>query len=133
MVSGIANVIASYYMAKNYGVIGVCLTIGVIFILRSVALNVVYKKVLKIDILTFFKECHFKMFPGMFVSVLGSAFFVKFFPLASEGLQGWIYLAIQAAVITVVFFLSMWILGWNSYEKQLIKSFIPKRFRNNQL
>ena len=39
------NVVLSYFMARIYGVTGVCFTTGVIFIMRTIALNVVYRKI----------------------------------------------------------------------------------------
>ena len=129
--TGIANLIISYFIAKQFGVVGVCATIGTIFIIRTVAMNLVYHFVLKIEIIKFFKSCHIVMFPGIIISAVMSYFTIALFPLSADGFKGWIFFGLKAAIVSLIYCCVMWLIGWNENEKHLIRSIIPK-FRDNR-
>lgn len=125
LIAGIINLIVSYIIAEHFGVIGVCATIGALFIVRIIALNMVYKIVLNIDIWSFFKECHIKMLPGIIISAVLSYIVVSVFPFSAEGIRGWLYFGIKVGIVTIIYSLVMVFIGWNDFEKGLLKSFLP--------
>lgn len=127
LITGLINLGASYFVAQRYGVIGVCLVTCIVFLLRTICLNVIYKYVLKIDIVIFFKECHLKMLPGLILSFAISYVAVKFIPLNEDGMIGWIYLGIKSVIISCIYCVIMWMLVWNPFEKNLISSLIHFR------
>ena len=122
LVTGLFNLICSYFVCQCFGVVGVCAVTGGAFILRIVLLNIVYLKALHIDIITFFKECQLKMIPATLIILALSWIIVKIVPLSAEGIIGWGFFGIKVLVICVIYVVVMWLLGWNSFEKQLLKS-----------
>lgn len=123
--TAVINIVVSYFVAQKFGVIGVCGTTGIVFLLRIVALNIVYKKVLKIDIWAFFKECQIKMFPGICLSaILAFAMVALFTKVINHG--GWLLFGMKAICISITYFVVMWLVTWNDYEKGILKSFAGK-------
>lgn len=130
LITGLINLGASYFVAQGFGVVGVCMVTSIVFILRIISMNIVYNKVLNIDIITFFRECHLKMIPGIFLAFVISCGILRVISLKSDGLIGWIYLGIKSIIILLVYFIIMWLCGWNTYEKNLIISIFKKRKRS---
>lgn len=127
MVTGLFNLICSYFVCQFFGVVGVCAVTGGAFVLRIILLNIVYVKSLHIDIIMFFKECQLKMIPATLIILALSWIIVKIFPLSAEGIVGWGFFGIKVLIICVIYVAVMWLLGWNSFEKQLLNSLLRRR------
>lgn len=129
IVVGVANVIGVYCIAPKYGVIGVCAVTGGAFIINIILSNVVYKFVLKLDILSFFCKCHGKMLLGIALSFLAAYVIKLLIPAPAEinKLFQWGLFAAKAIVITLAYFVIMWIFAWNADEKKLIKDMIIRK------
>lgn len=128
--TGLINLIGAYFIADKFGVIGVCSLIGLISIIRVICYNIVYLNVLKIDIWKFYKGCQLKMLPSFLISLVVSYLFVRFLPLTADGFLGWGFFAVKGISVTIFYVVVMWFMGWNEYEKSLIKSFLPHRIKN---
>ena len=100
---------------------------GGAFVLRIVLLNIVYVKVLHIDIITFFKECQLKMLPATLIILVSSWIIIKIVPLSAEGITGWGFFGIKTLIICIIYVVIMWLIGWNSFEKQLLNSLLGRR------
>ncbi len=126
LIIGVTNLIVAYFVSQKYGVIGVCTVTGAMFILRSVLSNLVYIFVLKINILKFFASCHLKMLPGIIISLILSYLFNMAITKYNILPSGWIFFFAKAGIISVIYFICMWLLGWNKFEKDLILSFTTR-------
>lgn len=124
LITGLINIGVAYFVAQVFGVIGVCIVTGIVFLIRTLCMNVVFKKVLNIDIITFFRECHVKMLPGIIVSLVLSYILIYLIPLNSSGIRGWCYFGIKALFVALIYFVVMWIMSWNTFEKSLILSLL---------
>lgn len=122
LVTGLFNLICSYFVCQIWGIVGVCAVTGGAFILRIILLNAVYVKVLSIDIRTFFKECQLKMLPATLITLALSWFVVKMISYAVKGITGWTFFGIKVLIICFIYVGIMWLWGWNGFEKQLLKS-----------
>ena len=122
LATGVINLIGAYFICPLWGVTGVCAVTGLAFFLRVVLLNIVYAVSLHIDIVTFFKECHIKMLPATLVVFVVSFLITRFIPSTSVGIIGWLYLGVKGLIICIIYFVVMWLIGWNGFEKQLFKS-----------
>lgn len=122
LITGVFNLICSYFACQFFGVVGVCAVTGGAFVLRIVLLNIVYVKCLHIDITTFFKECQLKLMPATLIILALSWIMVKIVPFSAEGITAWGFFGIKVFMICVIYVVVMWLLGWNSFEKQLLKS-----------
>jgi O-antigen/teichoic acid export membrane protein len=126
LATGLLNLVGSYFVCRAWGVVGVCAFTGLSFMLRIILLNIVYKSVLHIDIWEFFKECQVKMFPPTLIILCLSWLAAHFLSFSAEGMLGWIYFGIKVFVVCIIYIAVMWSVGWNSEEKQLLKSFVKK-------
>ncbi len=127
LVTGIMNLILSYFLAQSFGIIGVSFTIGLTFWIRVILLNIIYVRILHINIFQFYKECHLKMLPALLICLISSYGIGKYFSLNFVS-EGWIALGVKVVLICFIYFGCMWIMGWNRFEKQLMLSL----FRRNK-
>lgn len=126
LTTGILNLILCYFVSQIYGVVGTCCVISVILFLRIFVLNVVYYCVLKINIWSFFKECHIKMFPGICISLVLSATLQII--VSSKFLTiSWSCFVIKGVMICMLYFIVMWKLGWNETEKNIIRTLLKNK------
>lgn len=119
--TGIINLVSAFYVCRYFGVMGVCATIGILFVIRIIALNFVYATKLKIRIGDFFRDCHLKMLPGILLSAVISMVILHYMPPATR----WLLLIAKGGVIVAVYAVVMWLIGWNRSEKDLFLSIIP--------
>lgn len=128
LITGVMNLVLVYLLGKKFGIVGVSFTIGFIYSLRVIFLNIVYKKILHINIFRFFKECHLKMLPALLTCLLVSYTIGNLIPISTMLLGGWIDFAIRVFLICLTFLVCMWFMGWNRFEKQLILSFFYRHY-----
>ena len=122
IVCAILNIAIAPVFIKIYGAVGAAISVGVTYIIRVIISNVIYYKVLKINVFKFFWECHIKMLPGFLVSIVAgviAGFVVNF---DSNILN----LFIKGITYVFAYIISMWFVGWNNEEKNLIKSVIKR-------
>ena len=129
ILTGLFNLCAAYLMAPRFGVIGVCSCISATYLLRSLANQVIYIKVLKIDLKRFYLDCHFKMLPGLTFAITTSYAIVRYLFDGLVNVYGWSVFLAKAICVAIIYAFMMWLIGWNDFEKSLIKSFLPIKGR----
>lgn len=113
--AGIVNVILSVILSSLIGVVGSCISIFVAYMLRAIALLIIYKKVLKLDMRTFIKQCYIRMgIPIIMTVALG--FLITMF--ISDG--GWFTLIVKGTLIVAIYAVFIFIFGLNRSEKEKI-------------
>ena len=112
----------SILLSPRYGAIGSAIGISAAYVLcHGVGMNIVFSRILKIDIGRYFYECHFKyMFP--FLITLGIGFCLKL--IFSTG--NVIVFIEKALVLSIVYVVLMWIMALNVSEKRMIKTLASK-------
>ena len=111
---GLLNIAMSIPLSMKYGALGICISIFIAYTVRTAGLDILYYKVLHLDILTFFKKSFFKLTP-LLCGILAIAIGInKVIPV-----QGWMGLIVKSVLYMAVFVALCWTLGLNSYEKQL--------------
>ena len=109
---GIVNIIMSIILSSYLGVIGACISISIAYMLRAMALLLIYKRVLKIDMARFVINCYIRMgIPIIITIVLGYLMNSLF----SNG--GWLVLASKGLVIIGIYTAVTLLLGLNSKER----------------
>lgn len=115
----IINIALSFILSSYYGVLGGSIAIFIAYTFRSVGMNVIFKRSLNIDILKYFKECHFKfIIPQGIVLLLGIS--LNLLPLRLS----WMNLLIKGFLLVAIYSIVTWTFIMNTYEKQLIKGVI---------
>lgn len=121
IVIAILNIFISIPVAKIYGGIGVAVITALTILLGNVLImNIYYQKKIGLNMITFWKNILLATIPialsitvGYFISML----FVQ---------ESIFYLGVKIVVYTLIHALFIYFIGFNSYEKQLIKSIVGK-------
>lgn len=94
---------------------------------QVLGLNIVYSKVLKIDVFRFFKECHLKLgIPILLTCFIG--FFMQYnFPV-----DNLLLFLLKACSLCIIYFIIIWAIALNKYEKELFSGFFIKIIKNRR-
>lgn len=118
--AGIISSSMGIILGSKFGAVGTGIGIFVALVLcHCLGLNIVYQKVLHLDIFRFFKMCHFKILPIMMIPGI-----IFFFAIRCLDQIGW-----KGLIMTGIFYLlceGVILYKWamNDTEKELIKSLI---------
>lgn len=121
LIMAIINVIASYFLAIKYGVIGSAIgTAGSLILCNIILINVYYHKVIKIDVIKFWKEI-FKMtllflIPVVLIIVI----------MLIISLNGMISVIVYGVIYVLAFSLISYFIVMNKYEKGVVNKFLKK-------
>jgi len=119
IVMAFINIILSIILSYFFGALGASLSICISYFIRSAGMNIIYYKSLEINIIEYFRECHIKMFiPLLLTLVVG--IFINYLFINSN----WTIFMVKGTLLVITYLIIMWILGFNEYEKNLIKSII---------
>jgi len=118
------SIILSIILSRTYGAIGAATGIFFGYIVGFiVAMNMVYYKVLKVDVFRFFRECHLKMLIPLLMAFAIGLFMQRFFPVENMCL-----FMVKAGIFCVIYFLLMWTLALNTFEKGLFADLFRKMY-----
>ncbi|WNH10251.1 lipopolysaccharide biosynthesis protein [Thalassobellus suaedae] len=120
---GIGTLLGAF-LAKEHGGIGMITGSTIGWIIGQNILNIYYHKVIKINVIRFFKELILKTFP-IFIVILILGFIINLIPG-----NGWLNFFIKSIMYSGVYALLMYNYGMLPYEKELIKSPL-KHFKKN--
>ena len=115
--------ICSFVFGKKYGAVGVSAGICVSLILYVIFMNRMYRRDLKIDIASFFKNCHLKLLPGLLLHFILSVL------ISCIPLSGWLGFAVKTSAICLVYFMIAWFMMLERYEKNMITGIWNKILR----
>jgi O-antigen/teichoic acid export membrane protein len=112
----------SIFLSQIYGALGSGIAIFTGFLIGYViGMNIVYYKVLEINVFKFFKECHIKMaFPLILTCVSG--FTIQYYlPVDNLGI-----FLIKACLLGCLYLILMWFTAFNPFEKKLFTEVFQK-------
>ena len=124
IIMAICNLIGSVALSPYLGAMGISLSVFIAYMVRTLGMDIIFYKDLKLDVFRFFKESFIKMTPAMalcFVLGLSLNFIIP--------MVGWIGLMVKGVIYFVGFGIIMYTLAMNESEKQLVE-FPFKRFQN---
>ena len=117
----VGNVGVSIVLIPVWGVAGAAAGTAISLVLGNILfMNWYYHKKLGLDMIAFWKEILALVPATLVVCLFGGVYtwFVK--------VNGWLMLALSAALFAAVYALAMWLLGLNQYEKQLVRKMLRK-------
>lgn len=122
IVASVISVFVSVFLAPKFGAIGSAIAIFIgLVTCHIIGMNIVYWKVLGLNIPRFFRECHLKLLFPIGLALL-AGFTIQFFYQANN-LFGFFP---KVLMLTLFYANIMWFMGMNSFEKQLILSVIKR-------
>ncbi len=119
---GLINVVLSLVFSSIFGVIGACISIFVAYMVRAIALNVIYHKVMKFDIPSFIKNCYIRMAPPI-VLTIAFGFFINYLIADS----GWLLFLVKAVVLCAIYLILVLLIGLNNNEKRKVLSLLNRK------
>ncbi len=124
LVMSVCNIILTIPLCKRFGPIGAASATAFSLVLgNGVIMNVYYHNRIGLDIKRFWRQI-LRIVPGLIVPVVYGSFMNMFYPVNS--VAGFV---VQVAGMTILYCMSMWLLGLNTAEKEMIAKPIM-RLRN---
>ncbi len=122
LITAVISTVISIILSQHYGAIGSASAIFIGNILGLVIfMNIVYYKVLKINIFRFFKECHYKIIIPLILTIFIGLIIQYIFPVSSL-----VIFMLKASVFVLIYFILMWFISLNEYEKNLFSGVFKK-------
>ena len=117
VIMAVTNVILMFPFTKLWGVRGMALSICISYFIRTLGMNIIYYKVIHLDLLMFFKESFFKMsIPLLAALVMGLGLqHLDFF-------VGWPGFILKGVIFIFVYGIIMLLFAMNKSERELIFS-----------
>jgi len=109
------NILFSSMLSRYFGALGAAISICIVYILRLIIMNIIYYKVLRINVFSFFKDCYLKMAPPMLITLILGLIMNQFIINSL-----WTFL-LKGTFIVVLYIILLWNMSLNQYEKSLIK------------
>lgn len=121
--AAICSVTLSIFLAPSYGSIGVAVAICISMTLfYTIGLPVVYYKVLKINMLQFFKKCIAKIFI-LFLVIIGLFLLIETVLPANKSVS---FFLLKGVIFTFLYFMIMYLASFNLEERNLVFSIFKK-------
>lgn len=115
ILASVLSVVISFLLSPKFGAVGSSVGIFLALVLcHVVAMNIVYHRVLKINVIRFFRECHAKMLIPQLVCVAFGLFLGWLFPRGS-----WLFLLLQGGLYVLFYAAVMWLAVLTKEEKKL--------------
>lgn len=122
LIMAIVNLGLSIYLCQIYGAIGSAIGTAISLILANgIIMNIYYQKACNLDIIAFWKSIA-RLSAGLLIPIAVGAMLLCF----TNQNDLWIWL-LDIVAYTAIYCGSMWSLGMNKYEKNLVVGFIKKR------
>lgn len=116
VIGSVISVISVVILAPTYGAMGAGIGIFLGFLIaHEIIMNIVYHKVLNLNIVRFFKECHLKILPFLILSgAIG--FFLQYYVTTNT----FISFIVKGGMWGAIYLIIMWFFAFNKSEKKLI-------------
>ncbi len=125
LIMGLVNIILSIPLSMKFGVVGLCVSIFIAYMTRTVGLNFIFKNTLKINVLEFYAKSYGKLIPILLFTLV-FALIVNY----SIQIDGWSGLLVKSVILVIEYVAVLYYLGFNTYEKNLlIAPIINKLFK----
>ncbi|NLU30580.1 MAG: oligosaccharide flippase family protein [Bacteroidales bacterium] len=120
IVASVLSVIIGVILSPNFGALGSAIGVGTALVLcHVIGMNIVYSKVLKLEIGRFFRSVHLKMMWPFLIAgglcVLSQQYYQ---------VNSWSSFVVSGSVFVLIYTLLIWNLSMNNEEKRLVKELI---------
>ncbi|NLL73153.1 MAG: oligosaccharide flippase family protein [Clostridiales bacterium] len=115
IVVAVLNILFSSVLSFYFGALGAALSICLVYIIRLIIMNIIYYKVLHINVFSFIKDSYIKMAPPMLITLAIGLIINQF---TSHSL--WAFL-IKGTFIVILYIVLLWNMSLNNYEKTFFK------------
>lgn len=117
----LVNIVIAVSLAPTFGALGICMSVFVAYMVRTIGMDVIFYKDLHIDVMSFFKDTFIKLLiPLILCLVLG------FMINAMIRIDSWLGFIVKGICFVGSYATVMYFLAMNDGEKELVLSPIKK-------
>ena len=117
----ISNLVGAALLAPTYGALGICISICIAYFVRTIGMDIILFRDLKINVFIFFRETFFKMSIPLVLSLL-----IGFISNYIVPIHSWMGFVIKGCIFIFCYFILMYTMSMNSSEKELLLSIFRK-------
>lgn len=118
----VTNILLAIPLSKYYGVIGLSFAIFAAFSVRTISLDIMFQKKMRLNMISFFRETFVKL--G--IPFIASSLLFTLISIIPFG-DGWLSLIVKSGVSVLIYVLVMTVVGLNEYERNLFLSLIKRK------
>lgn len=117
----LVNIVLAILLAPKFGALGICMSIFVAYMVRTIGMDVIFYRDLQIDVMSFFKDTFLKFsVPLVLCLVFGFVINIMI------SIDSWFGFVIKGICFVVSYVIIMFLLAMNDSEKEIIFSPIRK-------
>ena len=124
VVMAVTNIAGAIILAPSLGALGICISICIAYIFRTIGMDVIFYRDLNIDVFAFFRETFVKM-----VIPLALTLIIGFGCDYMIPLHSWVGLVVKGCLFVLGYCVVMFTMSMNSSEKELLVSIFRKPVR----
>lgn len=111
------NILFSSIFSRYFGALGASVSICIVYFIRLIIMNIIYHRVLNINVFSFIKDCYIKMAPPMLITLATGLIINRFTGYSLYTLL------IKGTFIVILYIILLWKMSLNQYEKSFFKRF----------
>jgi O-antigen/teichoic acid export membrane protein len=120
----IINIILAFIFGSLYGALGAVIAIFIAYSFRTIAMNLIYQKHLKMKLLLYYKKTYLPFIWPLIITFIAGIFIFHYFTHVS-----WIQLFINGSIVSIIFLSSLYLLTLNRTEKKMVYDFLSHIFK----
>lgn len=124
VIMAFVNIIMAVSLAPKFGALGICISVFVAYLVRTVGMDIIFYKYLHIDIILFFKETFIKLFLPLVLSI-----FIGLAINTIIRIDSWLGFIVKGIGFVVSYAIVMYAFAMNNIEKELVISPLKKLYR----
>lgn len=118
--ASIVSIVIGSFLIPTTGALGAAIGISIaLFLFHVLGMNIVYVKIMKLNIFYFFTECYLKMAIPLGVS-FAAGWILNFYISAAH----FVLFGLKLILLSLFYIFAMWFLGLNNSEKELFRNTI---------
>lgn len=121
VIMAVVNLVGAVILAPSMGATGICLSVCVAYMIRTIGMDVIFYKDLNIDIFSFFKDTYLRMFIPL-ASLLAVGYGCSYL----IPLHGWMGFIIKVGIFVILYSVVMFSLVMNNSEREMISKPLKK-------
>lgn len=111
----VLNVLFSSILSMYLGALGAAISICIVYFIRLIIMNIIYYRVLHINVFSFIRDCYVNMAPPMLITLIIGIIINQFTEYSL-----WTLL-IKGTFIVIFYIILLWKMSLNHYEKSFFK------------
>jgi O-antigen/teichoic acid export membrane protein len=123
LIMGLFNVIVGYFLADRFGALGFSISVFLAYTIRTIGTDIIFKRNLNIDVLSFFKESFLSMSQAVILALIMTILIYVYIPA-----DNWVMFCVKAMLVVLSYLFSFWFFGFKQDEKAQLLSSLRKIF-----